>query len=360
MLQWYGATSEVAWLFLLSAWILAFVAVAVGYEWWNNRGLKMHLQLVSSRPSPTSPLEELPEQLIRTSPSTWPLFEGDGLEVEVGLDVRGLPRGPAWVRGLIATQIVDAGTGLVPREGWREVHTIDRLRRGPIASTGWELGSSDPLGFVHMRKTFPDSDFAIVLPRFASLASRRQTRELEASVAAPRAGSGSELFGVREYRSGDSLRRIHWRSSARHGELVVREYEPPGVQTLGVFVDPSPPNLDVADQIARLAASEAWDCIRDGGRVVLWGPGLEPSEQSHARSMWDLLEWLARYPGRREESDPPFVGETVMVTAGAGQALVEAIETARKRGARARGWVVGEAELDVDFDVQRVGTQWPL
>jgi uncharacterized protein (DUF58 family) len=83
-------------------------------------------------------------------------------------------------------------------------------------------------------------------------------RELEASVTAPRSGSGNELFGVREYRPGDPLRRIHWRSSARHGELIVREYEPPGVQTVGILCDPDPPSREAADQVARLAASEAW------------------------------------------------------------------------------------------------------
>jgi uncharacterized protein (DUF58 family) len=360
VLQWYGATSEVAWLFLLSAWIFAFVVVAVGYAWWNSAGLRMHLRLAGSRPAPGSPVEELPEQLLRTSPTVWPIFERDGLDIEVGLDVRGLPRGPAWVSGRIGTAEVDAGTGLVPKDGWRQVHAIQGLARGPVGSTGWELGSSDPLGFVRMRKTVADADIALVLPRFTSLSNRRQTRELEASVAAPRAGSGSELFGVREYRSGDSLRRIHWRSSARHGELVVREYEPPGVQTVGIFVDPSPPSVEVADQIARLAASEAWDCIRDGGRVVLWGPGLEPSEPSRARSMWDVLEWLALYPGRAEQADPPMVGEAVMVTAGMNEELVDALESARRRGARARAWVVGDADLDIDITVQRVGTRWPL
>src|SRR5205823_4067005 len=82
---------------------------------------------------------------------------------------------------------------------------------------------------------------------------------LVASLAAPRAGAGSELFGVREYRRGDSLRRIHWRSSARRGELVAREYEPPGLHLLGLFLDPRPASRQAADQVARLAASEAWD-----------------------------------------------------------------------------------------------------
>src|SRR5438445_13416249 len=107
-----------------------------------------------------------------------------------------------------------------------------------------------------------------VFRRFKALAERQNVRELEASIAAPRAGSGTEMFGAREYRPGDPLRRIHWRSSARHGELIVREFEPPGVQTVGIFCDPSPPTAEAADQIARLAASEAWDCLRAGGRVV--------------------------------------------------------------------------------------------
>jgi uncharacterized protein (DUF58 family) len=189
---------------------------------------------------------------------------------------------------------------------------------------------------------------------------------------------------VREYRPGDPLRRIHWRSSARLGELVVREYEPPGVQTVGIFCDPHPPTREAADQVARLAASEAWDCIRGGGRVVLWAPGLEPSLPSEARSLWALLEWLARYPapadganwtspparvppalraGAPEESGEdiaPSVNDAVGVTAGDSTALIEALETVQQRGGRIRAWVVGDAELEIEAPVQRVGTTWPL
>jgi hypothetical protein len=249
-------------------------------------------------------------------------------------------------------------------------------------------------------------------------------RELEATAAAPRAGSGNELFGIREYRPGDSLRRIHWRSSARHGELVVREYEPPGLQTLTILVDSSPATQEVADQIARIAASEAWDCIREGGRVVIGAPGLEPSEAP--RDMWSQLEWLARYPdvpsggfaatspasgeglarypnlpsggfaatspasgeglarypdvpsggfaatspasgeGLARYPDVPSGGfaatspasgeEVVLITASDDPELMEVAERAR----RGRVWVVGEAEIDTELPLERVGTQWPL
>jgi uncharacterized protein (DUF58 family) len=170
-----------------------------------------------------------------------------------------------------------------------------------------------------------------------------------------------ELFGVREYRPGDPLRRIHWKSSARLGELVVREYEPPGVQTVGIFCDPHPANRGVADQVARLAASEAWDCIRFGGRVVLWAPGLEPSLPSEARSLWALLEWLARYPSPAGgEEAAPSVTDAVGVTGSADAALIEALETVQQHGGRIRAWVVGEADLEIEAPIQRVGTSWPL
>ncbi|MDQ2940112.1 MAG: DUF58 domain-containing protein, partial [Actinomycetota bacterium] len=363
VIEYYGTASEVPWLFLLSNWIIAFIVVSLAYAWWNERGLRLHLRVSGSAPAPSSPTENLPEHLLRSAPVPAPIFEGDGLDMEIGLDTTRSPRGPARLTGFIGSEPLRAATGLVPRSGWRHQVALQGLRRGPVGAHSWVVESSDPLGLFRSRRTSTDAEVALVLPRFTSIAHRPQTRELEASVAAPRSGSGTELFGVREYRPGDSLRRIHWRSSARHGELVVREYEPPGVQTLGIFCDPSPATPEVADQVARLAASEAWDCIRSGGRVRLWGPGLVPTSSGEARSLWSLLEWLARYPALSaagDDADPPMVSEAVAVTAGARQELVEALEMVRRRGGTVRAWVVGDADVDLDGPVQHVGTDWPL
>jgi uncharacterized protein (DUF58 family) len=363
VLEWYGAASEVPWLFLLAAWILTLMVATFAYAAWNRAGLRLHLEARGSRPAAESPLDALPDNLLRTAPWPAPVFEGDGLELEVGLTTTGASRGPAWVNGLVGGRPVTLGTGLVPRDGWRRIELLQQLRRGAIGASGWQLGTSDPLGFFTGVRSCPDVEVAVVLPVFTSLVPSRQPRELEASVAAPRAGTGNELFGIREYRAGDSLRRIHWRSSARHGELVVREYEPPGMRTLAILVDPSPRNLEVADQVARLAASEAWDCVREGGRVSLWGPGLEPTEPSQGRDLWGLLEWLARYPpvpsGGAADAPPP-TGEVVVITGSADRRLIDAAELARQRGAAVRAWIVGDAELDLDAPARRVGTAWPL
>ncbi|HZK73021.1 MAG TPA: DUF58 domain-containing protein [Clostridia bacterium] len=359
---YYGSTSEVAWLFLLAYWIVALVVAAYIYGLWNRRGLGARFSLAGTQPAPDSPLATLPEQLLRSGPIPAPIFEGDRADIQLTLTTKGSPRGPARLSGLIGGVDVRVATGLVPKSGWSEERTVGPVRRGRILAQACVLESSDPLGLFRFRRRRIDGEVGLVLPRFASLAAVPRARELEASVAAPRAGAGVELFGVREYRPGDPLRRIHWRSSARLGELVVREFEPPGQQTLGIFCDPRPANREVADQVARLAASEAWDCIGEGGRVFLWAPGLESSLPSEASSFWALLEWLARYPQASQESggDAPPVTDAVGVTAAPSSSLIEALETVRRKGGSIRAWVVGDAELAVEAPIQRVGTSWPL
>lgn len=357
MLAGYGTTSEVSWLFLLADWVLVLVFAALLYAAWAQIGLRLAIAARGTAHANDSPALELPEPWLRTGPHPEPVFEGDSLMLSVGIDNTRAARGPAWIAGSVAGQTLTAATGVISRGGWRTEKSLAKVRRGSVGATGWSIVTSDPMGLFRANRPCQDIEVALVLPRFASLAGRARTREMESSVASPRAGSGNELFGVREYHAGDSLRRIHWRSSARHGELVVREYEPPGVRSLALYLDPAPRSVEVADQVARLAASEAWDCIREGGHVTLWAPGLE---SAHARDLWTALEWLARYPGAAGDDPAPAGNEAVIVTGASQDRLLDALETARRRGALVRAWVVGDADLDVDAPVEHVGTRWPL
>jgi len=339
---------------------VALVVSAFLYALWN-RDLRGSLHVRSTEAGEGSPMEQLPEAILGSGPIL-PVFEGDRMQVEIRIETGRGSRGPARLAGSVGAVPLSAAAGLVPRQGWNTERTVGPLRRGPVGARNWVLESGDPLGLFRRRGPSIDSELALVLPLFTSLADGLHVREVEASLAAPRAGSGTEMFGVREYRPGDPLRRIHWRSSARHGELIVREFEPPGVQTLGIFCDPSPSTPEVADQIARLAASEAWDCLRSGGRVVMWAPGAEATSPSEARSLWALLEWLARYPEQSGDmgTSPPPTSDAIAVTASANAEIDEALETIKQRGGLARAWVVGEAEIEADIPVQRTGLKWPL
>src|SRR5260370_18530755 len=179
-------------------------------------------------------MDELPEQLLSSGPRV-PVFEGDRMSVQLRIKSRHGTGGPARILGSVGGTDLSAAAGRVPKDGWSESRVLGPLHRGPVGVRGLAVETGDPLGFFTHRGKGSDSELTLVLPRFKALADRPHARDLEASVAAPRSASAPEMFGVREYRPGDPLRRIHWRSSARHGELIVREFLPPAVQTLGTF-----------------------------------------------------------------------------------------------------------------------------
>ena len=288
-------------------------------------------------------------------------FELDRLRFRITIGSPRRTRGPIRVHGNVGVTSVAVAAGVVRKQvGHVEQVLLSPSQRGPIEVTDWWLEHGDPLGLFKETRRGKDSEVALVLPRFASLRAQPLVREFEASVTAPRAGHGTEVFGVRPYQPGDPLRRIHWRTTARRGELIVREFEPPGVQNLGIFLDPSPPDDAAADQVARIAASEAWDCLRAGGRVTLWAPGCEPSGPDEERNFLALLQWLARYPKRSADAgQPPLVGAAVAITTTSDRRLLDAIDEVRTHGGPVRAWVVGDAELTSDIEVERAGLGWP-
>ncbi len=51
------------------------------------------------------------------------------------------------------------------------------------------------------------------------------------------AGGDGEFYGLRDYRAGDPTRHIHWRTSAKRGELVIRQFEREENRSIGVVLD---------------------------------------------------------------------------------------------------------------------------
>jgi len=91
----------------------------------------------------------------------------------------------------------------------------------------------------------------------------------------------SEIHGLRDYRAGDSPRRVHWKVTARRNRLTVREYEDSAPPRLLVVVDPwLPPRPKPADRerleaVISLAAGICRDWRREAGArlaMVLAGP----------------------------------------------------------------------------------------
>ncbi|MCW2726098.1 MAG: hypothetical protein JWN35_3019 [Frankiales bacterium] len=100
-----------------------------------------------------------------------------------------------------------------------------RYRIGPLA-----VRLADPFGLCELSRSFASTDDLVVTPVVSPLPPVRLGGDWAGggdcavrSVAA----SGSDDAATREYRHGDDLRKVHWRSTARIGELMVRREEQP-------------------------------------------------------------------------------------------------------------------------------------
>ena len=99
---------------------------------------------------------------------------------------------------------------------------------------------SDPFGMIELIRTFSATSHLVVTPTVHRLAPVRAVSDSTgAGDRRPRAFSvgSAEDVTVRDYRQGDDLRRVHWRSTARTGELMVRREEQPWQSRATVLLD---------------------------------------------------------------------------------------------------------------------------
>src|SRR5512133_1888116 len=118
----------------------------------------------------------------------------------------------------------------LPPGGRAEVKIqVTPLRRGLLRLAGVTVARSDPLGLVRAfaRVRLPQS--VLVLPRRYSLppiALPGAMKYQQGGIAlASSVGQSEEFVSLRDYRHGDPLRHIHWRTWARAGRPVVKEFE---------------------------------------------------------------------------------------------------------------------------------------
>ena len=107
-----------------------------------------------------------------------------------------------------------------------------------------------------------------------------------------RAGTGDDLLALRKYQMGDSHRLIHWKASARLGQLMIRQFSAESLDGYVLHVDPAAslwPRPEQFELLCSLAASLAEDLFaadRLRGVVLADGTLLE------TRRLRDVEAWL--------------------------------------------------------------------
>ena len=140
---------------------------------------------------------------------------------------------PRWAWLLAANQratVDELALPTVPPGGQVEARfTLRPRRRGRMTLTGVTLARREPLGLARALRPQPAPAALLVLPRRYALPSTSlpgARRYQRGGIAlAQSVGDSEEFVALRDYRAGDPLRRLHWRSWARTGRPVVREYQ---------------------------------------------------------------------------------------------------------------------------------------
>jgi uncharacterized protein (DUF58 family) len=189
--------------------------------------------------------------------------EGDDVVIDVELE----PRGPT---GLASVSVIEhfarLGERRIPlhRDGsyLRGRYVLESVPRGRYALEHATARVQDPFGLEQASVPLADQGALLVLPRIVELDllfSESGTRADNGRRLLLRRPSGFDVHSVREYEEGESLRKVHWKSTARRGQLMVKELQDEPRDEVAILLD--------AD--ARSVAGDSFDAqVRAAGSLL--------------------------------------------------------------------------------------------
>ncbi|MDP2952886.1 MAG: DUF58 domain-containing protein [Chloroflexota bacterium] len=242
-------------------------------------------------------------------------------------------------------------------------------QRGYFAFGPARLHSGDLFGFFNREVEAPQVDHLVVYPKIVPLSrlglpSKQPFGDIRIQ---------KQVFqdpvltqGVRDYHFGDSLRRIHWKTSARLGRLQTRVYESTTTVDMGLFLDVrtiEPPLWGLVPHLLELgvvaAASLSSHALAEGYQVGLYvnqtglptgGPLTIPPSQ-HPDQLLRILDALARVQPmetmtiatlvQRESQSLPWGSTLVVITAVPTPALLGSLIKMDRAGRRVGLILVG-------------------
>jgi uncharacterized protein (DUF58 family) len=178
-------------------------------------------------------------------------------------------------------------------------------RRGILKLSQVRVRSAFPLGLVARFRRLPSAVQITVYPRVGTLHRKVAIAYREAveagTMTSNRRGGNDEFYGLREYRPGDNIRAIHWRSTARTNLLMVRELTANAPPQLIVLLNVRTwreveGGREKVERAIELAATIACDGFMENFAVALAIAGLDaeaPVPQMGRGARAHLLQRLA-------------------------------------------------------------------
>ena len=219
-----------------------------------------------------------------------------------------LPVGPA-LRELAIPFIGPQGSVRLPVQVATPVRGV--IEVGPVT-----LARRDPLGLVQREITWRDRHLVHVHPvtRLLPPNSAGLVRDLEGAASRRLVDSDLSFHAVRDYVPGDARKHIHWRSTAKTGALMVRQYEESQTARTALLFDANRAEYASDDEFelaVSTAASLSLQAVREGRERFIasqWSPGrMRPSidglEELPSNTATQMLDSWAEL-GPAEEAAP--------------------------------------------------------
>ncbi|QCJ45722.1 MULTISPECIES: DUF58 domain-containing protein [Haloprofundus] len=237
-------------------------------------------------------------------------FVGETHEVTLELATDGTP---------YSADVVDrVGDGLSRRTGAARTETtvggdpvgydVTYERRGERTLGPVTVVARDVFGLLETEFTCRDTDRVLVYPSVRRVPGWARA-ELSGVHGVGLTEDRDEFNTIREYRPGDALRDVHWRSSAKRGNLIVTEYSADEERRAVTLTAGG--QTKRADAMAEAVASLSFALLEAGVPVTVSAPGGRIDAEPTARDRRRLLELLARTGG----GEPPEATADVVVRA---------------------------------------------
>ncbi|WP_261556444.1 DUF58 domain-containing protein [Frankia tisae] len=266
---------------------------------WPSPSFILHL--------PHGPAAVRPDRPVPAAPRAGRLLAASDL-VETWWERRA-PGGTARVHPLSSDGLDSPGAVVsvsVPRlagSGHRTFElALDTSRRGVIRLGPVEVIRSDPFGLARRRQRLPAVDTLHVRPRTRPLVPLASAPSRDPDGQTGRGSTGGlEIHTLRRYAPGEDLRLVHWASSARAGELMVRTHVDPSEPAATVVLDNRPAayppgRVGVAtfEEAVDIAAAAVMTCAQEafGVRLVTTA-GLRVAGRRRRRDADVLMDELA-------------------------------------------------------------------
>lgn len=265
---------------------------------------------------------------------------------------------------LVGPNQFQSATNLAPRAEAKFEYMLEARKRGYyqigplVVSTGDILGLQDSL-----QATIP-ADHLVVYPKiipFPSLKIPSRSPQGTLRYALPLFEDPARVFGKRGYTSGDSLRRVDWKSSASTGQLQVKVFEPSIALETFILLNLNTDDyyyrsrIDATELAITIAASIANWIVENKQMVGMLVNGRDPltangkpqsvPPRKGKRHLMRLLEMLARVQRTEHSTFMPLIqqqrtelgwGTTLIVITGqVNEGLVDELHQARQGGQNA-------------------------